>query len=456
MQVRLFVCAGFVGLSVAALAVAADRGTDIRELGAVGDGKTLCTAAIQNAIDRCASTGGGTVYLPPGRWLSGTIYLKSHVTLYLEAGCTLLGSTKPTDYPENVATKTRSYTDIYVRQSLITGEDLDNVAIRGRGTIDGQGGQFRWKGYKDRPYVIRLVGCRDVLVEDVHLRDSAMWMQHYLACQRVTLRGVRVFNHASYNADGLDLDGCRDVTISDCVIDSDDDALCLKSTSPHGCENVCITNCVLSSHCNALKMGTETTGGFKNITVTNCAICSPRYSKPTYGIQRGRGGIALEIVDGGHMDRVTVSNITIDGVSSPIFLRLGNRARPYQKDAPKPPVGTLRNVVLSNIVATNAWKTGCPIAGIPGHRIQNVTLRDIRLEFEGGGTKDDAARKIEEREAVYPESSMFGILPAYGLYCRHVEGLRLNNVQLAVTKPDARPALAFEDVEDVLVDGRAP
>ena len=424
---------------------------NVRDSGAVPDGKTLCTPAIQKAIDQCSESGGGTVYLPPGVWLSGTLFLKNNVTLYLEAGSTLLGSADPKDYPDNIA-KIRSYTDTYVKQSLIAGENLHNVAIRGRGTIDGQGTKFRFRGnaYKRRPYTIRLVGCRDVLVEDVHLRNSAMWMQHYLACDRVRIHGVQVSNHVNGNSDGLDIDGCHDFVVSDCIIDSDDDAIVLKATSPRSNENVTITNCVLSSLSNALKMGTESTGGCTNLTVTNCAIHKPRRS------ERGIAGIALEIVDGGTLDRVTISNITIDGYLSPIFLRLGNRARPYADDAPKPPVGTLRNVILSNIVATDASKIGCPIAGIPGHQIENVTLSNIRCEFEGGVTAEKIRRKIEEKEDAYPECVIFGTLPAYGLYCRHVKGLRLLNVQFAANKPDARPAMVFDDAEDVLVDGKKP
>jgi polygalacturonase len=451
MSPRSQLLVAFCWLSIVSPLAAQESPVNVRDLGAVPDGKTLCTAAIQQAIDRCSESGGGTVNLPPGTWLSGTLFLKNNVTLYLEAGSTLLGSADPKDYPENIV-KTRSYTDNYVKQSLIAGENVQNVAIRGRGTIDGQGAKFRFRdnGYHRRPYLIRLVGCRDVLIEDVFLRNSAMWMQHYLACDRVRIRGIRVSNHVNANNDGIDIDGCHDVLVSDCIIDSDDDAICLKATSPRSNENVTVTNCVLSSLCNALKMGTESTGGCKNLTITNCAIHKPRPS------ERGIAGIALEIVDGGDLDRVTISNITIDGYLSPIFLRLGNRARPYTNGAPRRPVGTFRNVILSNIVATDASKIGCPIAGIPGHRIENVTLSNIRCQFEGGGTAADARRKIEEKEDAYPECAMFGKLPAYGLYCRHAKGLRLLNVQLAPSLPDGRPAMVFDDVEDVLVDGSRP
>ncbi|NOX54332.1 MAG: glycoside hydrolase family 28 protein, partial [Planctomycetes bacterium] len=440
----------WAGSAVAALA--AGPVVDIRSFGAKPDGKTLCTEAIQAAIDRCAAAGGGTVYLPAGKWLSGTIFLKSRVTLRLASGCVLLGSTDPKHYPE-IIPAVRSYTDRYVRQSLIAGEDLDDVAICGRGTIDGNGQAFRWKEWKNRPYLIRLVNCRDVRVEGVTLRNSAMWMQHYLACDRVRIRGITVWNHVTYNNDGLDIDGCHDVTISDCVMDTDDDALCLKSTLDRACENVTISNCVLSSHCNALKMGTESNGGFRNITITNCTVVSPRYTKSTYGRHRGLAGIALEIVDGGTLDQVLISNIAIRGVTVPIFLRLGNRARPFKKDMPKPSVGSFRNVILSSIVATGTGNIGCSITGIPGHPIENVTLRDINLGFEGGGTAEQADREIPEREAAYPESGMFGVLPAYGFYCRHVKGLRFENIRLRTEKPDQRHALVCDDVSDLVIDG---
>jgi len=199
-------------------------------------------------------------------------------------------------------------------------------------------------------------------------------------------------------------------------------------------------------------MGTESGGGFRNITITNCTICSPRYSKVTYGRQRGLAGLALEIVDGGILDRVAISNIVIKGVSVPIFMRLGNRARQYDKDKPKPGAGTLRNVVIDNIVATETSNIGCSITGLPGHAVENVSLSNIKLSFEGGGTKEDASKEVPEKAGSYPESTMFGVLPAYGFYCRHVRGLKFTNVQLQTTASDLRHAVVCEDVEDLLID----
>jgi len=423
---------------------------DILDFGAKPDGKTLCTQAIQDAIDQCAEDGGGTVHFPAGTWLTGTIYLESHITLLLEPGCLLLGSKEKKDYgsprkPLGTEGETFSY------WAIIAGKNLKDIAIRGQGTIDGQGINFK---YKDgpRPKNIYLEGCSDVLIETVRLRDAGSWMQHYRKCDRLTIRGISVFNHVSYNNDGLNIDSCRDVTITGCMVDSDDDAIVLKSLSLDPCENITISDCVVSSHCNSIKMGTESGGGFQNISVTNCTICSPRYSKVIYGRQRGLAGLALEIVDGGTLNRVVISNLTIKGVTVPVFMRLGNRARLYEKDQVKPDVGKFRNVIISNIIATDCSSIGCSITGLPEHPIENVTLTDIRLAFEGGGTKEEASREIPEKAESYPESTMFDILPAYGFFCRHVDGLRFHNLRFETSAPDYRHAVVFDDVDEAVID----
>ncbi len=423
---------------------------NILDFGTKPDGKILCTQAIQNAVDQCAANGGGTVYFPAGTWLTGTIYLESHITLWLDSGCLLLGSKEKKDYghPRKLP-GTEGETFSY--WAIIAGKNLEKIAIRGRGTIDGQGSNFK---YKDgpRPKNIYLEGCSDVLIEGVRMRSAGSWMQHYCRCDRLTIRDIAVFNHVSYNNDGLNIDSCRDVIITGCTIDSDDDAIVLKSLSLNPCENIIISDCVVSSHCNSIKMGTESGGGFQNITVTNCAICSPRYSKVIYGRQRGLAGVALEIVDGGTLDHVAISNLTIRGVTVPIFMRLGNRARLYDKDRPKPDVGKFANVIISNIIATECSQIGCSITGLPGHAIENVTLSNIQLGFEGGGTKEDASRQIPEKPTSYPESTMFGTLPAYGFFCRHVKGLTFHNLQLRTSAPDYRHAIVFDDVNEAVID----
>ena len=441
-----------------ATAFAADAVFDVRDFGARADGTTLCTEAIQKAMDACASAGGGTVVLAGGKFLSGTIYLRSHVTLRVEAGATLLGSKNIADYPRNIPAL-RSYTDKYVEQSLIAGENLENIGITGRGLIDGQGESFKHEGRKptdidrDRPYLIRLVNCRDVLVENVRLQHSAMWMEHYLGCERVTIRGIHVWNFGNANNDGLDLDGCKDCTVSQCVFESDDDGITLKSTFERPCDSITISDCIARSHCNAIKMGTESNGGFKNITIANCIVTSPTNTNTFYGRSRGMGGVSLELVDGGKLEHVAISNIAIHGVNVPLFLRLGDRARPFKEGMAPPPTGTFQDVVINNIVATGVGKVGCSITGLPGHVIENVSLSNIALTFEGGGAAALAQKKVQEYPARYPESAMFGDLPAYGFYCRHVKGLRFSNIQLRTTDADQRHAMVFDDVENLAVDG---
>ncbi len=434
------------------VAAAAERVVDVRDFGAVGDGKTLSTEAIQKAIDRCAAQGGGNVRLPKGTWLAGTVYLASHVALQLESGATLLGSRNPDDYAHPRRTPGDPEGDSYRTWALIAGENLQHVAIRGEGTIDGQGDAFRWKD-RPRPKGIYLIRCRDVLVEGVKMRHAGSWMQHYRGCDRVTIRGIDVFNHATYNNDGLNVDSSRDVLISGCRVDSDDDGIVLKSLSTRPCENVTVKDCTVSSHCNAIKMGTESGGGFKNVTVADCTVFSPQKSKAIYGRQRGLAGIALEIVDGGELSDVTVSRVDIQGVSVPIFMRLGNRARQYEPGQPKPGVGTFRNVVVRDVVARETSEIGCSITGLPGHRIENVVLKNLKLGFDGGGSRNHASGKVPEKPESYPESTMFGVLPAYGFYCRHVKDLKFENVELRTAAPDLRHAMVFDDAEGVTIEG---
>jgi polygalacturonase len=429
-----------IGLWEASPASGAEVPYDIREFGAKPDGQTLCTQAIQAAIDKCSADGGGTVYLPPGTFLSGTICMKSGVTLHLDSGCTLLGSTSLHDYPPTVPAL-RSYTDNYTDKSLIYGEKLERISITGRGVIDGQGAAFKGP-YKVRPYMIRLVECRDVAVEGVTMKNSPMWVQHYLACDDVRISGITVKSHVNQNNDGIDIDSCSRVVITGCNVDSGDDAVVLKSCSARPCQDVVVNACVLRSACNALKMGTESNGGFQNIVLTGCTVYDTHLA-----------GVALEIVDGGTMDRVIVSDITMTGVGAPIFIRLGNRARPFKEGMDKPGVGSMKNITISNIEATGTNSTGCAIAGLPDAKIENLTLSNIRLSFAGGGTAEQASRAVPEEAEKYPECAMFGKLPAYGMYCRHVDGLKLTNIQLQLAGADKRHAVVLEDVKDAALDG---
>ncbi|MCK5464867.1 MAG: glycoside hydrolase [Bacteroidales bacterium] len=425
----------------------AKRVYDPVDYGGVPDGQTLCTASIQKAIDECWANGGGVVRLSGGKFLSGTIFMKSNVTLEIAEGSILLGSTNLGDYPVTVGAY-RSYTEKYTDKSLIYGENLENISITGKGTFDGQGMHFGGP-YKVRPFGIRLIKCTKVTVEDLTLRNSAMWMQHYLACENLTLTGIKVYNHANQNNDMIDIDGCRNVIISDCYGDTDDDALTFKSTSEHACENVTVTNCILSSHCNAIKCGTESTGGFKNFTISNCVIKPSADEEPIFGKRSGISGISLEIVDGGVMDGITISNISMDGPEVPIFIRLGNRARKHFPEAETPPVGELSNVLISQVMARNTGKTGCAITGIPGYPVRNIKLSNMILEFAGGVKDPVDPADVPELEDLYPESTMFGELPAYGFFIRHAEDISLSDITTSTIDPDMRKPVLTQDVRGI-------
>ena len=426
---------------------------NVLDYGAKGDSVTLDTRAIQTAVDACGKTGGEVIF-PCGVFRSGTIVMRSGVTLRLMPGAVLFGSADLADYPEHIPA-IRSYTDSYVRRSLIYAEGLSNIGICGEGTINGNGNDpaFKKDDYLSRPYVIRCISCRDVRISGITLQNSPMWMQHYLACDNLFVSGIRVYNHGNRNNDMIDLDGCHTVVMSDCISDTDDDGITIKSTTPRLSEHIAIANCTVSSHCNAIKMGTESVGGFRNISISNCVVKPSEDPGLVYGVRDGISGIALEIVDGGVMENVTISNISIDRVSTPIFVRLGNRGRKYTPDAPQPGAGVLRNVLISGVIArgTNATSS---ITGIPDHPVENVTLRDIRLISTGGAGVDVFRAPVPENEKKYPEAAMFGTrLPAYGMYIRHAKGVTLDGVVCLLDSSDARPAIFCEDVERLDVTG---
>jgi polygalacturonase len=426
---------------------------DPLKYGAVADGKTLCTKAIQEAIDECSSSGGGIVRLVEGQYLTGTIFMKSKVELRIEEGSILLGSVDLKQYPKTKA-NFPSYTDNYTERSLIYGENLQNVSITGKGIIDFQGTGFEGS-YKKRPYGIRLIRSKNILIKGLTLKNSAMWMQHYLACDSLEIKGIEVWNHANKNNNGIDIDGCHHVIIEDCKIDTDDDGICLKSTSERLCEDVLIRNCTVGSHCNAIKCGTESTGGFKDIRIQDCRIIPSKQENVIYGKSTGLTGIALEIVDGGIMDNVSVSGIHISGTMAPVFIRLGNRGRLYKKGQVKPEVGIMQNISLTEIISDGSSNLGCMIAGISDHPIKNLLFSNIKLSFEGGGKAEDGTRQFDEKAVEYPECTMFAErLPAYGFYFWHVNGLILKNVELATEKTDQRNAILFEEVTDILLNGK--
>lgn len=430
---------------------------NVRDFGARGDGKVLDTAAIQKTIDEC-SRSGGRVFFPSGTFLSGTLFLKSGITLHWDHGATLLGSPNLADYPETVA-QVPSYNDLFLKHSLLYAENCQDIVLQGPGLIDGQGDRFPVANmekpyrYMNRPYILRFIRCKNVRVENLHMQNSAMWMQHYLACENLRLSGLTIYNHCNKNNDMVDIDGCRNVVMENCIADTDDDAITLKSTSLTPCENIVINNCIVSSHCNAVKCGTESLGGFKNITISNIVVRPSQHPGKISGDLQGLGGIVLTCVDGGVMDGIVVSNIRIVGAQAPIFIRLGNRGRTVRPNMPPPAVGVVKNISLSHIMATEAGAAGCAITGLQGFPVENVSLQDIRICFRGGISQPDSGVKVEEKPTDYPESTMFGVLPAYGLFVRHVRNLSMQQIHLSCAAPDTRPALWAEDVIGLDVHG---
>ena len=437
--------------------------TDINmiEFGAKPDGKTDNTEIIQKAIDECSESGGGVICFPAGTYMSGSIFLKSNVTLNLHKLAVLKGIADAGAYPGKH----------YPRMSFIQVDSVSNVTIMGEGTIDGSGDHEVFQMGNNggpRPFLVQLRKGKNIVVKDVHLINAAFWTLQLLENDGVRIDGISIYSLNNWNNDGIDIDS-KNVIISNCRIDCDDDAICFKSSSYDGnfVENVVISNCIIGSNCNFIKFGMSKVG-FKNVTITNCVLkpaaeSNFRYwDKKTDGVTdpiTGLSGIALEIVDGGIMEQITISNITMTGIQTPLFIRL-QQGRPRCIECQQKPVGSLKNILISNIVATAKSRIACSITGIPGSYVENIVVRDMIVNCMGGGTKDDVTRVIPERENSYPDNWMFyselpgsslrhADLPAYGMYVRHAKNVYLDNIQFNLMQPDPRPAIWFEDAKDV-------
>jgi polygalacturonase len=480
---------------------------DVKAFGAAGDGKTLDTDAINKAIEAAAAKGGGTVYFPAGTYLSFSIRLKSNIALYLDQGATLLAA-NPHEHAGKYDLPEENEWDMYQdfghshwKNSLIWGIGLENVSILGPGLIDGKGLTKRGPGPRrasragDMPTVfstgvtnpvestyqptatnssgarppldpsmegegnkaIALKLCRNVVLRDFSVLMGGHFVLLATGVDNLTLDNIKI----DTNRDGFDVDCCRNVRISNCSINSaNDDAIVLKSSYGLGfaraTENVTIINCQVSGYdpgtfmegtfkrtqklapdrdgvTGRIKFGTESNGGFKNIAIANCVFDRCR-------------GIALETVDGGILEDVTISNITMRDVqNSPIFLRLGSRMR----GPDGVPVGKLRRISISNITAHDVDpRYACIIAGIEGHPVEDVTLSNIKIWYRGGGTREQAQRIIPQNSNSYPEPSMFGDTPSYGFYLRHVKGIELSDIDVRFLSEEQRPAFFLDDVSD--------
>jgi polygalacturonase len=445
---------------------------DVRAFGAQGDGTTLDTPAINRAIEAAAASGGGSVYFPAGNYLCYSIHLKSKIVLYLDQGATIVAADPASDPTQSydAAESNKPWEDYqdyghnHWHNSLIWGEGLNDVAILGPGLIWGKGlSRGSGAGPKaEDPGVankaIALKNCRNVLLRDFSILHGGHFGILATGVDNLTIDNLKI----DTNRDGMDIDCCRNVRVSNCSVNSPwDDAICLKSSYGLGyaraTEMVTINNCFLSGsyqegtmlngtwkkfpadekvpRTGRIKFGTESNGGFKNITVSNCVF-------------EGCRGLSIESVDGAVIEDVTCTNIAMrDVYEAPIFLRLGARMR----GPSGVPVGSIRRVILSEISCLQAQgspKIACIVAGIPEHSIEDVKIADLIVVNRGGGTKNDAEVQVPEKEKQYPEPNMFGTTPAHGFFVRHVRGLEMQSVKIECSIPDVRPVFVLEDVQD--------
>jgi hypothetical protein len=404
----------------------------VRDFGAKGDGVAKDTLAIQKAIDAAEKQGGSTVMMPPGRYLSGTVHLKSHVTLFLDNGATILASPDNTDFDpyETLPYPTPDDRETtYFHYALLAGENVENIAILGQGTIDGN------RPVRGGPKPISLKLCRHVTIGGITIRRAPNYSISLLGTDYVHINGVTMIGCYS---DGIDPDSCRFVRISNVYFDGWDDAIVAKASHALGyrrsTENLTVTNCVLTTNSCYLKFGSESGGDFKNIAFTNTAC----YRRPGAD-RRNLAAVALESNDGANIDGVVVSNIVAQDVYKPFSIRLGNRGR-----GPSPEPGTVKNISISNFIATGA-SVAAHITGLPGHPVQNVSLDNIIINVK---RPTETAAQL----AHFPGSS-FRPQPAYGLLVNHAEGLNLANVQMHWQGEDTRPAIIFDDVKDLELNG---
>jgi polygalacturonase len=426
------------------------------------DGVTLNTRSIQFAIDYIQQQGGGRLVFDVGRFLSGSIHLKSNVTIHLLEGAVLLGALNPLDYERKGLT------------AFILCHDQQNIAITGKGVIDGQGREVArnvvalvHKGLiKDafrndrpevpiRPMLIYFRSCKNILISGVTMRNAAAWVQTYDQCKNLLVDSITVDSRAFWNNDGIDIVDCDSVAITNSYIDADDDGVCLKSHDSTGaiCQNVLVRNCTIRSSANAIKFGTASLGGFKNVKLINIKVFD------TY-----RSAIALEAVDGGFLENVEVDSLYVLNSGHAIFLRIGERRKGKK--------GRLENITIKNVSAEIAatkpdagYEYEGPIedmprnisppiviAGLPDNIIKNVSFTNIELKHPGGGNSQFAKillnelDKVPEIPASYPEFSKFIELPAWGIYIRHASDIHFNNLKLHCGKKDYRTAIVLDDV----------
>ena len=439
---------------IAISACSSSRNIDITKAGARAVPGRDNAAAIQKAIDKLSSLGGGTVTVPAGEFLTGPIELKSGVELHLEMGAKLLGIADIDAYEK--AHWVSPEGEKSPHSALIYANYQENIAVTGLGTIDGQGGDPAFNvGKADpggRPMIILFRECRNVVVKDVRLENSAHWVEYYTDCEGVRVSGIKVYSHCNYNNDGIDIES-KDVVVENCIFDCEDDAICLKGAGERLCENVSVSNCVAASNCNAIKLGTGSSTGYRNVTVSNVTIRRASEDNFRHWSTKVKGitapttvisGIAVEVVDGGICENVDISNIAMRDVQTPIFIRMGRRGI-------QPGKSTLKAVTISGVTAVSESMMSSSITGVPGLYPEDIYLTDIDITSPGGGTVEMTKIPVPEAEDSYPENRKLGhSLPASGLYVRHANNVFLSNVRFHFREPDARPLIVTDDCKNVV------
>ena len=425
---------------------------DIRTFGAVGDGVTLDTKALQAAIDKCSAAGGGKVLATGGKFVTGTFYLKSDVTLRVEAGAMILGSTNIADYATD--TDRTMYNEPYMNRCLIFARDAKNISIEGRGTIDGQGKSFPNKGdrEKNRPKMIRLLNCSHIRVRDITLQWPASWTSEWRYCDDLAFDNVTIMSRGISNGDGLDFDGCTKVRVTNSKFDNGDDCLCLQtSLTNKPCKDVYIANCGFSGRWAGIRVGLLSRGNFEDVTMTNCTFSNHNDS-----------GLKIQMNEGAEMKNMVFTHLTMTNVPRPLFLTFCQKNA--WVDAPwgeLPPMKSVRNLQFDHITVDDSMgnkNQGFVIIGMPGHPVENLSFSDIYAVFNGGGTAEDATNTVadftpENLGNRWPEiGNLRKTVPASGLFAHHVKGISLHNVEFSTKLPDARPAVVFQDVTEIKTD----
>jgi polygalacturonase len=418
---------------------------DVTSYGAVGNGTTKNTAAIQAAIDACTGT-GGTVYLHDGIFLSGMLKLKSNMTFYIAPTATILGSTDILDYPTQVI-PTNNWNKQENGRGFLYSLGAKNLTITGGGTINGNGSYGPWTGFVidelERPIPVWLVQSNKVEFSNLTVKDGAMWNVVPFETDSLIIRNITINSNIAANRDGIDIVDCHHVLIEGCKIYVDDDAICPKSGHVRGVQDLIVRNCEIqkSGRASGIKCGTLGYGSFKDMLFEDITINDVNLA-----------GIALESVDGANIENVIFRRIKMTNVASPFFIILGDRGRTPDGSVHK--IGTVKNILFQDITASKITQNiGCPISGLKKngitYKVKNITFDNVKVDFTGGSLTVPGIPG--EYAGQYPEVNMWGNVPAYGFYLNHADSVVFKNCNFTVSPQDARPLIAAQDTSRVIV-----